>query len=186
MRRFGLTVARTDEAKIAYEREATLKIRKTMEKDLDEVMKIYADARDFMRESGNPNQWFDVHPARAVVENDIKVGTSYVCESENGIAAVFYYNIERDPTYTRIDGAWQNDDPYGVIHRIARRKDATGAGAYCLNWAFEQCGNLRIDTHRDNIPMRGLVEKLGFRYCGIIWIESGDERMAFQKLKSKG
>ncbi|MCL2401702.1 MAG: GNAT family N-acetyltransferase [Oscillospiraceae bacterium] len=156
-------------------------IRKTTTADLDTVCRIYDEGRAIMRQSGNHEQWGGVHPPRALIEEDIRDGTSYVCVRGDEILCVFYFNIERDPTYAKIDGAWLNDEPYGVVHRIARGFHAKGAGAFCLQWCFEQCGNLRIDTHSDNVPMRRLLDKLGFTYCGIIWIENGDERLAFQK-----
>ena len=157
-------------------------VRKTAIFDLNEVCRIYADARDFMRESGNPNQWKDIHPAREIIERDIQAGLSYVCVCDGEIAAVFFFSTEREPTYGKIDGAWVNDEPYGVVHRIARARNAAGAGAFCIGWCLEQCRNLRIDTHRDNVPMRRLLDKMGFSYCGFIWLENGEERLAFQKL----
>jgi RimJ/RimL family protein N-acetyltransferase len=42
--------------------------------------------------------------------------------------------------------------------------------------------NLKIDTHRDNIPMQKVLKRNGFSECGIIYIENGDERIAFQKI----
>ena len=158
-----------------------MNIRKTTMADLAAVMEIYAYARSFMKESGNPNQWHSNHPPQAVIESDIEAGLSYVCENENQIAAVFYFNIEREPTYSKIDGKWLNHDPYGVVHRIARGPGAKGSGAFCLDWCFARHPNIRIDTHRDNAAMLKLLENLGYVYCGIIWLESGDERMAFQK-----
>ena len=157
-------------------------IRKTSIHDLEAILGIYSYARVFMRESGNPNQWKDDHPHRDMIISDIEAGLSYVCLIDNNIAAVFYYNIETDPTYGKIAGQWQNDEPYGVVHRIARSQTAKGAGAHCLNWCLEQCRNLRIDTHRDNAPMRRLLDKQGFTYCGIIWLENGEERLAYQKV----
>jgi len=135
-----------------------------------------------MQRSGNPDQWGNVHPPRDLIISDIEAGTSYVCECDGKIEAVFYFNIEVEPTYAEIDGKWLNDEPYGVVHRIASARSGTGAGAFCLEWCFEQCGNLRIDTHCDNKPMLGLLEKLRFSYCGIIWVENGDERKAYQKV----
>ena len=156
-------------------------IRKTTAADLDAVCRIYDEGRAIMRQSGNHEQWGDMHPTRALITQDIRDGTSHVCVHGDEILCVFYFNIARDPTYAKIDGAWLNDRSYGVVHRIARGFQAKGVGAFCLEWCFKQCGNLRIDTHRDNVPMRRLLEKLGFIYCGIIWIENGDERLAFQK-----
>jgi len=143
-------------------------------------MEIYAYARACMKESGNPNQWFDNHPPKHLIEADIDAGHSYVCTNESEVSAVFYFHIEAEPTYNKINGQWLNDEPYGVIHRIARGPLGKGAGAYAINWCFAQHPNIRIDTHKDNIPMLLLLKRLGFKYCGIIKIENGDERMAFQ------
>lgn len=157
-------------------------IRKTMPADLAAVLDIYAEAREFMRDSGNPAQWKDYYPPAEMIKNDIAVGCGYVCEDGREVVAAFYFNIERDPTYDYIEGSWLNDEPCGVVHRIAVKRGTKGVGAFCLNWAFEQCGNLKIDTHENNAPMRKLLGKLGFIYCGKIWVLDGtEERIAFQK-----
>lgn len=163
-------------------------IRKTRTAELDTVCKIYNEAREFMRVSGNAQQWGDEHPPRALIEQDIRDGKSYVCvDGQEHILAVFYFAVENDPTYNKIDGQWLSDEPYGVVHRIARGSKipamtrAPSVGEFCLNWCYEQCHNLRVDTHRDNAPMKNLLERLGFRYCGIIWIGNGEERLAYQR-----
>ena len=160
-----------------------MEIRKTTFDDLDAVMGIYSDGREIMLEGKNFHQWPEGYPYQVIIEEDISAGVSYVCVSGGEILAVFHLSTEPDKTYDVIDGAWLNDKPYGVIHRIARAKTgkAKGTGAFCLNWCFEQVKNIRIDTHKDNIPMKKLLGKLGYHYCGIIWIETGDERMAYQK-----
>ena len=162
-----------------------MKIRKTTMADLATVMEIYAQARAMMAEGGNPNQWGAAHPPQHVIEQDIAQGQSYLCTTPDGTTAlaVFFFDIMPDPTYNKIDGAWQNDTaPYGVVHRIARGRNAKGAGAFCLEWCYNQAQNIRIDTHKDNAPMLKLLPALGYQYCGIIWLANGDERMAFQKV----
>ena len=164
-----------------------MKIRHTTAADLDAVLQIYAEARDFMSASGNPTQWKDWYPPREIIEHDIEVGTGHVCvDDEDNILAVFYFNIERDETYETIeDGEWLDGEPTapcGVVHRIASR--AKGAGTFCIEWCFEQCGNLKIDTHEDNKPMQRVLEKLGFTYCGIIWVlDHTEPRIAFQRIR---
>ena len=32
------------------------------------------------------------------------------------------------------DGIWQNNSPYGVIHRLAGDGSVKGIGAHCINW----------------------------------------------------
>ena len=135
-------------------------IRKTVMEDLPVVMAIYAEAREYMRTSGNPHQWKNSHPPQSNVEGDIRRGVSHVCVDGGAVVGVFYFNVENDVTYDKIDGAWLNDGPYGVVHRIARSTAARGVGAFCLDWCFEQHPNIRIDTHRDNATMIKLLERL--------------------------
>jgi len=158
-------------------------IRKTEISDLDEVMIIYEDARRYMKENGNPNQWGDNYPQEELIKKDISEGKSYVCIDDGTIAGVFYFNIGPDPTYQKIyEGNWLNDEPYGVIHRIASASRKKGIATFCLDWCFKQWPNIRIDTHRDNIIMQNFLNKNGFVLCGIIRLEDGSERLAYQKL----
>ena len=164
-----------------------MEIRKTTNSDLDRVMEIYAHARKFMAEHGNPNQWGPTNwPPEDLIHNDIQSGNSYVCLNDEGkVIGTFYYICGKDiePTYRDItDGAWLDDSPYGVVHRIAGDGSERGIGAFCINWAFGRCGHLRIDTHGDNVVMQNLVKKLGFKHCGTIYVEEDDyPRLAFEK-----
>ena len=54
--------------------------------------------------------------------------------------------------------------------------------AHCINWCMGEVGNIRIDTHKQNIPMQKVIAKCEFIYCGIVFMQNGDERIAFQKL----
>ncbi len=160
-----------------------MQIRKTAPADLPALEQLYARARAFMAASGNPSQWGSTRPSRSDLEADISLGRSYVCQIDRQIVAAFMFAPGPDPTYAEIAGAWLNAQPYHVAHRIATGGSRQGAGAFCLNWCFRQCGNLRIDTHRDNLPMQNLLKKQGFQYCGVIHIEDGTERLAFQKTR---
>ena len=154
-------------------------------KDWEEIQKIYASARQFMAEHGNGGQWGTNYPSEELLLDNIAQEKLYVC-IEEGIAAVFYFAVEEDPTYRVIeDGAWLNEEPYGVVHRIASARTVRGAATFCMNWAFRQTGNIRIDTHKDNIPMQNMLKKNGFRYCGTIYLENGDPRIAFQKITER-
>lgn len=165
-----------------------MKIRKSTENDLNKMMDIYSFARDFMAKHGNPKQWSERNwPPIDLIRSDIKSGKSYVCVNDNDeVIGTFYYDFGKDiePTYKVIeDGTWISDTPYGAVHRIAGNGSEKGIGAFCINWAYEQCKHLRIDTHEDNIVMQNLVKKLGFKYCGIIQIkEDNDPRFAYEKI----
>ena len=161
-----------------------MNIRNAKIEELSDLMRIYGDARVFMRESGNAEQWSGGYPSEKVITADIEAGNSYVCEENGEILGVFCYFFGNDPTYAKIyEGAWLNEEPYGVIHRIAVAKNAHGKGVAkkCFEFALEHAKNVKIDTHRDNIPMQKSLVKNGFARCGIIYLENGDERIAFQR-----
>ncbi len=160
----------------------SMRIRKTEERDIAACAEIYAKARDFMHTNGNPTQWLTSYPSEASVRSDMAAGASYVCTDDNEIVAVFYFNIGDDPTYKIIyDGEWISNEKYAVIHRIAVKYHGRGIVGFCFDEMFKVFPNLRIDTHRDNIPMQRALQKRGFKYCGIIHLENGEERLAFQK-----
>lgn len=162
--------------------ETIMNIRKAASDDLNILLKLYEHARIFMAQHGNPTQWGTSYPPAAILEQDIANGDCYVCEENGIIHATFYFREGKDDTYARIyEGAWQNTAPYGVVHRITSDGLLRGTASFCLDWAFRQCGNLKIDTHRNNQIMQRLLEKNGFTYCGIIYLEDGSERLAYQK-----
>lgn len=159
-----------------------MKIRNTTPADLDILLKLYDNARRFMAAHGNPAQWGTSYPSRGLVESDIESGCSYVCEEHQNVIATFYYRFGADDSYRRIFGGdWLDESPYGVVHRITSDGTIRGAGSFCLDWALSQCGNLRIDTHRDNRVMQHVLKKKRFTRCGIIYLEDGGERIAYQK-----
>lgn len=159
-----------------------MKIRKSTFADLDRILELYKNARAFMAANGNPTQWGTTNPPQNVIENDISTGHSYVCEANNNIIATFFFDNCEEPDYATIyDGQWLNDAPYGVVHRITSDGTIKGTASFCLQWAYEQCKNLKIDTHRNNHIMQHLLKKNGFSYCGVIYIKDGTERIAFQK-----
>lgn len=158
-------------------------IRKTTREDLKQVLCLYEEARQFMRENGNPDQWGQSYPPDSMVEADIEAGKSYICEEEGEILGTFFFDNGEDPDYRKIyDGSWIGKGPYGVMHRVAAPGRKKGTASFCAAWCLEQSGgDLRIDTHRDNIPMQRMLEKNGFVRCGVIHLSDGDERIAYEK-----
>ena len=161
-------------------------IEKATLSQLPQIMAIYANARQFMAQNGNPDQWGTAYPSEAMIRQDILNGKCYVNSCGDRIRAVFYFAVEADPTYGYIEGAWLNDEPYGVIHRIAVGESGKGVAAECFAFASERCENIRIDTHEKNIPMQRCLAKNGFTRCGIIYLENGDPRIAYQKVIDNG
>ena len=157
-------------------------VRKARVGDLERLMKIYDGARTFMRENGNPDQWGNSYPSKELIASDILEGCCYVCEMQGEPIGVFYFKEGEDPTYANIyEGEWINQEPYAVIHRIAVATHCRGVASFCFHYCFSLCPNIKIDTHRNNLPMQRSLAKNGFTRCGIIYLEDGSERIAYQK-----
>lgn len=159
-------------------------IRRANKNDLISIMPIYDAAKAKMRADGNMHQWSDTYPDEETLLADIARGELYVaCADE--IYGVFMLSFSGEETYKEIHGAWLNDEPYAVIHRIASLGKGKKLLKDAIDFAFDKTNNIRIDTHEDNNIMRSLLNKLGFIYTGIIHLKSGDERRAYQLVKSK-
>ena len=152
--------------------------------DGDSILEIFSAAKAIMRAAGNANQWADGYPSLDVVRSDIEKGGAFVVVDDGTIVAYFAFIASPEPTYARIyNGNWIDDAaPYYVVHRIASRRGAHHVFADMLDYCFAHCDNLRIDTHRDNTIMQHNLDKHGFAYCGIIYLASGDERLAYQRI----
>ena len=159
-----------------------MELRQAKIEDLESILRLYEEARRFMRQAGNPDQWGEDYPPRAMVEQDIRSGSSYVFAEDGALLGVFVCLPGPDPTYAKIEGgAWLNEKPYGVVHRVAVGAQRRGIASACLAFGLERFGNLRIDTHEENLPMQRVLLKNGFTRCGIIYLENGDPRWAYQK-----
>lgn len=163
-----------------------MEIRRAGEADLVRMLEIYRFARKFMAEHGNPNQWGPTRwPPEQLLCQDILRGASYVCTHESRIVGTFAFFAGKDvePTYRNLEGGnWLDDGAYGVVHRLAGDGSVKGIGRFCLEWAYQQCGHLRVDTHGDNRVMQNLLLKMGFVPCGTIYVEQDrSPRLAFEK-----
>ena len=157
-------------------------VRKAVREDLPRIEEIYAYARKFMAENGNPYQWGTTTPPTYQLEDDIEKGDLYVLVQNNVIHGVFYFYIGPDPTYGIIDdGCWRSDTPYGTIHRIAG-DGSGGVLAAAVAFGKQLINHIRIDTHHDNKIMQQAVLKYGFHRSGIIYLEDGDPRIAYDLL----
>lgn len=160
---------------------ALYQVRKAVWEDFERILEIYEIARNFMAETGNPTQWGTGYPPVDMLKSDIPAGNLYVVE-EDILRGVFAYFTEPDPTYAFIeDGSWLDDGPYGTIHRVAG-DGSGGIFSAVLAFALERNPHIRIDTHADNKVMQHVLEKHGFSRRGIIYLEDGDPRIAYERV----
>ncbi len=168
-----------------------MKIRKATMQDLPAIGQLYAYAKAALKAAG-VDQWQEPggYPQEADAQKDIENGTGYVLTEGEEVVAYACLAFGREPTYETIEGAWQKEVPcYGFLHRIAVLPKAKGKGAAGLmfNELKRQARErgvtvLRGDTHRDNAPMQRVMEKNGLLYRGIIYLEDGSPRLAYECL----
>ena len=182
-------------------------IRQATPADIPALRPVFEAAKAIMRADGNHDQWSAPgFPDDSLLLRDIARGGGFVIEIslrdplglgrndktivisseaeggvEKSIVAYFALLPSPEPTYDIIDGAWLTDGPYGVIHRMASYPEVHGIFSTIIDYATSRFAHLRIDTHRDNRIMQHLIEKHGFTYCGIIWLEDGAERLAYER-----
>lgn len=162
-------------------------IRHAKREDLECLLPIYENAKKFMHENGNPTQWAGAYPAREDLESDIERNILYVVESDavpGKIIGATAITETPDPTYAIIkDGAWLSDTPYATVHRTASAFSENGIIKKIMDFVKEKHDHIRIDTHRDNIPMQKAVLAEGFTKQGTIFTHDGSPRWVYEWVK---
>ena len=155
------------------------------------VLEIIEAGKELLKRRGI-NQWQDGYPAKADVLRDVESGSGWVFTNKDAIAGVISVVRGEEPTYARIDGGeWltSNEDAYVTIHRVAVHEEWLGSGLSAEMVDFAEdisrgygAVSLRIDTHERNASVIRLLHSRGFSERGIIYMENGAERVAFEKL----
>ncbi|AMD94313.1 GNAT family N-acetyltransferase [Leptotrichia sp. oral taxon 847] len=176
-----------------------MNFRKSEPKDVTRILEIIEMAKEELKKMGL-NQWQNGYPNRDSIESDIKKGISYVLETqidrENKVVATIALSPEKEAPYSKIDGKWLTFGDYVVIHRIAVDKNVKNQGiaTKLLEFSQDVClknniFSLRADTHENNEPMKKILEKQQFKYCGVIFLDRepdiGAKRIAFEKILQK-
>lgn len=164
-------------------------IRLAEKRDIDKIMQIIADARESIGRLGI-DQWQYGYPTRESVKEDISFSRTFVVVDGDEICATFALIFNGEPTYKKIYcGAWIGDGEYVALHKIAIDGAHRGSGAareimdYIEAYSRDKgYVSVRVDTHHGNIPMRKMLEKNGYEYCGTIHLLDGQPRVAYEKL----
>jgi RimJ/RimL family protein N-acetyltransferase len=152
------------------------------------MMEIFTQGQAYMRSHGIA-QWQNGYPSEELIRHDMEQGYSYVLLRDGMVVSTVAVSFDGEPTYQlTYEGNWIIQEDYAVVHRIAIDDRIKGAGmaGYMLREIEELCRNkrvnsIRIDTHADNLSMQRLMDKSGFTYCGIIYLEDGAPRIAYEK-----
>lgn len=157
--------------------------------DLDQIVEIIELSKKYLKET-KVDQWQDGYPAKKDLRRDIESRNSYVLTNKDEIVATTVISLDGESTYNSIfNGEWITNEEYIVMHRVAVHDRYKGKGIFkelikeAENLALNKgIFSIKIDTHRDNISMQKAVLKNDFKKCGIIYLEDGSERIAFEKV----
>ncbi len=165
-----------------------MEFRRATEKDFHGAVALLEMGRRNIAELGI-DQWQNGSPNADDILNDIKNGNCYVAVEDDIYLATLYIGFDGEKTYGKIEGEWLQDGDYTTLHRVAVNTEYRGKGIFAaaVNFATLLSRSkgvyaLRIDTHYGNTRMQSALKKNGFTPCGKIWLECGDERLAFQKI----
>ena len=137
-------------------------------------------------------QWQSGEPNNETLQNDIK-NRQYVVLERDGFVLGGMALLMHEPSYDQLlEGAWLNEDPYGVLHRFYIHPDyqQQGKAQQLFAWAIENLSqqgilNIRIDTHEKNVPMRKSLTKFGFFHVGKAYLPGAGERWVYHKVYEK-
>ena len=181
-------------ARLTGREKLTYDCRLATEADIPDLLAITGEASAYMKENG-VDQWQDNFPNESVFRRDIAAGGCWLFTHEGRPAgcAAEYFTPEKD--YPAIDGAWltADDAPYATVHRVAVKAAYRGRGLademmqLCEDLAMGRgYGSVRVDTHADNRPMRSLLERRGYKRCGVVTltetVEHDPLRVGYEKV----
>lgn len=164
-------------------------LRLAQKEDAPAAARLFDQAREALAAAG-VDQWQDGYPNEEDVCRDIAAGDGYVITEDGRVLAYACLSFGHEPTYDVITaGGWLGEGGYGFLHRVAVDPRAKGRGL--AGELFEELKrqaraqgvkSIRGDTHRDNQAMQRVMAKAGLQYRGVIFLEDGSERLAFEAL----
>ena len=156
------------------------------EADVPRCGEILDEGRAFQRAQGFV-QWTDDYPNAGTIRADIRDRKGYTIRADGVIAAYLCVDFDGEPAYAEIQGAWETEPPYAIIHRMAFAGAFRGQGLAetAFRLVEDLCRergvrSLRVDTGFPNRRMQHVLEKSGFTHRGTIFYQGG-ERMAYDK-----
>ena len=148
--------------------------------DLPRMMEIIAQAQAYMAACG-VNQWQDGYPDEARIAEDIRRQNARVYVEGQDVVAMAVLVTDGEPTYARIyQGEWKTQEPYACIHRLAVCAERRGKGV--ADAMLSACEAQALAQGLDAVR---LLLRNGYVRCGIIYLESGSERIALEKCLRK-
>lgn len=152
--------------------------------DIATIMAMVEHSRSVMRANGNHVQWTNGYPGEQELHEDIGKGIGRIIEEDGHSIGYFALLEEPEPTYKVIEGGRWLDDrtPYCTLHRLCCTDGVSGIARCAFDYCESRSESMRCDTHHDNRIMRTIIEERDYTYCGVVFMEDGSPRDAYQKM----
>lgn len=165
----------------------TYTFRKAEIEDKETIWKIIRQAI-LRRKADGSDQWQDGYPNEQSIENDIANRAGFVLTKSETVIGYCAAIVNFEPAYDTIIGKWLTDSDFVVIHRIAIDENFLGQGLskviieHVENYAKEQnIFSVKVDTNFDNHAMMKIFDRMGYQYCGEVYLR-GNARRAYEKV----
>ena len=166
-----------------------MELRLSKEEDRKIILEIYDDGSKKLKSLGL-DQWQGQDKPN--LDNFIELIDNkniFVLEDQGQVVStVIIYDFDVDYE-NNLDGTWQSPRPYVALHRIGtlERESKKGYGRKVIEMSESYARennfkSVRIDTHRGNKTMRGLLKSLNYKYVGLVYLGGKNERLAFEKV----
>lgn len=163
-----------------------IELRLTKLEEIETAISIINSAKQHLKEQGI-DQWQTGYPDYNCIHQDITDGKGFFVVDGDIIMGYLCVDYDREPAYDSLDGKWQTDEKYVVVHRMAFTENARGKRISDIVFSLieemsRQKGvhSFRVDTDADNKKMQHILKKNGFSYRGTIWFDDS-EKIAFDK-----
>ena len=151
-----------------------------------ECYAIIQEAKQFQKAQGF-TQWTEDYPNLETIQQDIRTEKGYVITCGGQIAGYMCIDFSGEPAYENIEGKWNTDLPYAVVHRMAFRQNFRNQGLSSIAFSLieDLCRSkgirsIHVDTDFPNKRMQHILEKNGFAQCGVI-VFQGSGKLAYDK-----
>jgi ribosomal protein S18 acetylase RimI-like enzyme len=154
-----------------------INIRPAAAEELKELFKTIQAARWSMASRGI-DQWDEIYPTEAILQEDLRKGELHVVAVEDRIAGMIVLNEAQSPEYAAV--SWKHAAPALVVHRLTidpqhqRQGLATRLMEFAGRTATLQGYNtIRLDAFTGNPGATALYERLGYRRAGTVQLRKG-------------
>lgn len=166
--------------------DGPINIRGATASDAVRIFELIEEAKEFFR-INDINMWQWGYPHFYDIADDVASGNSYVFEQDGKVEGYVFITFGEEEFHSTLKGEWMDGHP-AVFHRLVvdAKTKRSGIGTSLIAFVedvakSEGCTSIRTETDETNVPMRGLLSKMGYSERGAL-VFDGRDKLGFEKL----